>query len=110
MYGSRWTGNSHSTRNDARRNIAELGLGCNDKAVVTGNVLEDEKAGFHWAHGLSDHLGGIISLNDFKVPENAVHQDYVYAKDNPIEIKRLILQYPDKSEEIIIQNGDYIIF
>lgn len=97
-------------KDDARRNIAELGLGCNDKAVVTGNVLEDEKAGFHWAYGLSNHLGGTVSIENFKKAENAVHQDYVYAKDSPIEIKNLILRYPDTSEEIIIQNGDYIIF
>ena len=43
----------------ARCNICELGLGTNDKAVVTGNILEDEKAsGFHWAYGQSDHIGG----------------------------------------------------
>ena len=26
----------------ARANIAELGLGCNERAVVQGNVLEDD--------------------------------------------------------------------
>ncbi len=31
----------------ALRNIAEVAIGCNDKAVVTGNILQDEKAGFH---------------------------------------------------------------
>ncbi len=41
----------------ALRNIAEVAIGCNDRAAVTGNVLEDEKAGFHWAYGRSDHLG-----------------------------------------------------
>ena len=35
----------------ARPNIAEVAFGCNERAVVTGNVLEDEKAGFHWAYG-----------------------------------------------------------
>ncbi|MBK5107922.1 MAG: aminopeptidase, partial [Anaerolineales bacterium] len=44
----------------ARRNLAELGLGCNDQAVVTGNVLEDEKVlGVHLAAGRSDHIGGV---------------------------------------------------
>ena len=45
----------------ARCNIAEVGFGCNRWAQVTGNVLEDEKAGFHWAYGRSDHLGGTVA-------------------------------------------------
>jgi len=44
--------------NDTRRNIAELGIGCNPKAVITGNILEDEKVGLHIAYGMSSHLGG----------------------------------------------------
>jgi len=31
-----------------------VAFGCNEWAQVTGNVLEDEKAGFHWAYGRSD--------------------------------------------------------
>ena len=31
-------------------------------AEVTGCVLEDEKAGFHWAFGRSDHLGGVVGV------------------------------------------------
>jgi len=46
---------------EALRNVAEFGLGVNDMAVVTGNVLEDEKVmGMHWALGRSDHIGGAI--------------------------------------------------
>lgn len=93
-----------------RRNIAELGLGCNDKAIVTGNPIEDEKAGFHWAYGLSDHLGGVIGVNDFEDPQNAVHSDIVYAPENPIKISSLILIYPDGSKEEIMKECKYIIF
>jgi len=45
---------------DARKNVAELGLGCNLAAIVTPNILEDEKAGPHIALGRSDHLGGAV--------------------------------------------------
>lgn len=92
-----------------RRNIAELALGCNDKAVVWGNVLEDEKAGFHWAYGRSEHLGGVVSPDDFGAPENIVHQDIVYAKDSPIQVALLTLTDVSGQEKVILRDGDYVI-
>jgi aminopeptidase len=96
---------------EARRNIAELGLGVNDKAVITGNVLEDEKVmGMHWAAGRSDHIGGVIGVEDFSDPENAVHWDIVYPDNGPIEIDSLILNYEDGTQERIIREGHYTAF
>jgi hypothetical protein len=95
----------------ARRNIAEMGLGVNDKAVITGNVLEDEKViGMHWAAGLSDHIGGTIGVKDFSDPENAVHWDIVYPDNGPIEISSLVLHYEDGTQERIIKEGHYTAF
>jgi hypothetical protein len=74
---------------EALRNIAEVAIGCNDKAVVTGNVLEDEKAGFHWAYGRSDFLGGKVGARDFTSPEKVFHRDIVYARGNPVVCRRL---------------------
>lgn len=60
----------------SRRNIAELGIGCNPEAIVTGNVLEDEKVGgLHIAYGTSLHLGGKV-VSD-------VHQDICFPKGIP---------------------------
>ncbi len=86
-------------------NIAEVAIGCNDKAVVTGNVLEDEKAGFHWAYGRSDHLGGIVSPKDFSAPGKALHQDIVYAKESPIVCDRLDFIFPDGTKQTVIRDG-----
>jgi len=94
----------------ARRNIAECAFGTNPKAVVTGNVLEDEKAGFHWAYGRSDHIGGITGVNSFKSPENVVHFDWVYAKDSPIFVTEAKAIYEDNKTVTIIKNGDYSVF
>ena len=91
-----------------RRNIAELGLGVNDKAIISGNVLEDEKVGPHIGSGRSDHIGGKIGVADFEKPENVTHHDDVFAKGCPIEITFLMLHYSDKRNEIIIRNGDYV--
>lgn len=98
-------------RDDALRNIAELGLGCNESAVVTGNVLEDEKVmGMHWAFGLSEHIGGSVGADDFSDPSLVEHRDWVYPKGGSIEIGSLILHYEDGTSEEIIHNGEYTLF
>jgi aminopeptidase len=69
--------------NTTRRNIAELGVGCNPKAVVTGNPLEDEKVGLHIAYGMSTHLGGTVKSD--------THYDIIHAKGCPTEGTTLTL-------------------
>jgi len=92
-------------KNDpAWQNIAEFAVGLNDKARVTGIVLEDEKAGFHWAYGRSDHFGGKIGVKDF-TSGKVVHQDVVYAKDSPIQCKRCDMIFPDGTKKTVVQNG-----
>jgi leucyl aminopeptidase (aminopeptidase T) len=55
-------------------NIAELGIGTNDKAKITGCVLEDEKVfgTAHMALGNSKSLGGLIDV--------PIHLDGVFLK------------------------------
>ena len=45
-------------------NLAELGVGTNDRARLTGNVLEDEKilGTVHVAFGASAGIGGTVSV------------------------------------------------
>ncbi len=94
---------------ETRRNIAEFGLGCNDAAVVSGNPLEDEKAGFHWAFGRSDHLGGTVGPNRFKSPGTVLHQDLVYASNSPIKAQRLELTL-DSGENLLLMEDDKIVY
>jgi leucyl aminopeptidase (aminopeptidase T) len=91
----------------ARGNIAEVAFGVNDRAEVTGEVLEDEKAGFHWAFGRSDHLGGVVGVEDFESPESVVHQDIVYAEGNPVQVERAIIVHPDSRRIPVIDEGEY---
>lgn len=93
----------------ARANIAEVAFGCNDRAIVTGNVLEDEKAGFHWAYGRSDHLGGTVGVSSFKRPENVVHQDLVYAKGNPVQVAEAVIVSKTGCKPVI-RDGAYLLF
>jgi leucyl aminopeptidase (aminopeptidase T) len=48
----------------AGTNVAELGVGTNDAATLTGNVLEDEKilGTIHVAFGASAGIGGTVSV------------------------------------------------
>ncbi len=49
---------------DLGRNVAELGVGTNESATLTGNVLEDEKVlgSVHVAFGASAGIGGSVSV------------------------------------------------
>jgi len=49
---------------DAGVNLAELGVGTNDRAMLTGNVLEDEKilGTVHVAFGASAGIGGTVAV------------------------------------------------
>ncbi|MBA3748668.1 MAG: aminopeptidase [Solirubrobacterales bacterium] len=53
------------------RNLAELGIGTNDRATLTGNTLEDEKilGTAHIAFGASAGIGGTVTV--------PVHEDVV---------------------------------
>jgi hypothetical protein len=96
---------------EARRNVAELGFGLNDKAVITGNVLEDEKVwGVHLAAGRSDHIGGVVGVEAFSSPDFVVHKDIVYPFGGQLEVEDLVLLYENDLEEPIIENAAYIIF
>ena len=55
-------------------NVAELGIGTNERAILTGNLLEDEKilGSCHVAFGASAAIGGTV-----QVP---VHLDCVVMK------------------------------
>ncbi|HWE33754.1 MAG TPA: aminopeptidase [Solirubrobacteraceae bacterium] len=48
----------------AGTNLAELGVGTNDRATLTGNILEDEKilGTVHVAFGASAGIGGAVSV------------------------------------------------
>jgi len=74
-------------------NVAELGIGTNDKAQVTGNVLEDEKVmgTVHIAFGDNKSMGGTIRV--------ASHLDGVIMKPTV---------YVD--DELIMKGGEFLVF
>src|SRR5688572_26181916 len=92
----------------ARRNVAELGLGCNPMARVWGNVLEDEKAGPHIALGRSEHLGGATGPDAFSDPRHVWHEDFVYARESPIQIRRMALVDASGRRALLFENGSYL--
>jgi hypothetical protein len=81
-----------------RRNIAELGIGCNPLARITGNVIEDEKVGVHIAYGTSRHLGGRITSD--------LHQDIVYAKDCLVYADSVRLSFADRNPLDLVKDAE----
>ena len=72
-------------------NVAELGIGTNPKAEITGNILEDEKVRgtAHVAFGTSKDMGGAV--------QTSVHLDNVFDKPN-IEV----------DGKIVIKEGKFL--
>jgi leucyl aminopeptidase (aminopeptidase T) len=99
----------HFAEDPARANIAEVAFGVNDRAEVCGSVIEDEKAGFHWAFGRSDHLGGVFGVSHFRSPETVVHQDIVYAEKSPIQVVRATLIDGEGRASDVIRGGRYLL-
>lgn len=94
----------------ARRHVAELGLGCNDRAVVSGSVLEDEKAGMHWAYGRNEYFDdGHNAVANFRSPETVVHIDIVYAPASPIQVRSLRLIRDNQQPLEIIRDSQYTL-
>jgi hypothetical protein len=91
-----------------RCNVAELGLGCNPMARVWGNVLEDEKAGPHIALGRSEHLGGVTGPDAFSDPRHVWHEDFVFARESLIQIRKLTLVDSAGGRELLFKNGSYV--
>ncbi len=86
---------------ETHRNIAELGIGCNPKAVTTGNILEDEKVGgLHIAYGSSNHIGGKVTSD--------THIDICFPKGLPGAVKSLILNNKDGTKIQIIKDSNLL--
>ena len=79
------------------RNIAELGIGTNDKASRPDNVLEAEKilGTIHIALGDNSGFGGTVSA--------PFHEDYVFYQPTLTAIMA------DGSERVIIDAGDLLV-
>jgi leucyl aminopeptidase (aminopeptidase T) len=62
-WGARWTALMDAAGTQGR-NVAELGVGTNERATLTGNILEDEKmlGTVHVAFGASAGIGGTVSV------------------------------------------------
>ena len=88
-------------------NIAELGLGINEKARGGADVpvLEREKAGPHIAYGRNDHFGTPLTLAG-KVRAN-VHVDYVYTRETPITATVFAI-YPNGKRVLIAERGKIV--
>ena len=67
-------------KNKLYKNVAELGIGTNSKAKITGEVLEDEKAigTCHIAFGNNRHFGGKVDVPfhvDFVIKNPTIYAD-----------------------------------
>jgi leucyl aminopeptidase (aminopeptidase T) len=83
--------------NDHCRNIAELGIGTNDKASRPDNVLEAEKilGTIHIALGDNSGFGGKVSA--------PFHEDYVFYRPTLAAIMA------DGSEQVILAEGRMLL-
>ena len=77
--------------------IGELGIGLNPKARLTGNLLEDEKAGgtAHIAFGYNENMPS--GKNNSKT-----HSDFLFYKPT------FEVEYEDGSKRVVIRDGEVV--
>ena len=101
-------------REPAYGNMAELGFGVlGDFGLEPiGEILLDEKLGFHVAFGRSDHFGGIVGPSDFSSPANVIHLDRVYIPSiqSRLEVKSLVLGENGSQTVTVMKDGQYLLF
>jgi hypothetical protein len=104
----------HLKREPAYGNMAELGFGVLGDFGLTpiGEILLDEKLGFHVAFGRSDHFGGAVGPKDFSSPKEVIHLDRIYIPGSQprVAVKLLVFGYENNRVETIIKNGLYRVF
>ena len=97
----------------AYANIAELGFGVLGDFGLDpiGEILLDEKLGFHIAFGRSDHFGGQVSPECFSTPQAVVHIDRIYIPQiQPrILVQYVKLIYSETEQEIMLQDGKFLL-
>lgn len=94
-------------------NIAELGFGVLADFGIKpiGEILLDEKLGFHVAFGRSDHFGGATGPSSFTLAKSVVHIDRIYVPQLQDQIRITAIDLFFKSHaERIIENDCYVIF
>jgi len=101
-------------RTPAYGNMAELGFGVlGDFGLEPiGEILLDEKLGFHIAFGRSDHFGGAVGPADFPSPKEVVHIDRIYIPSTQprIVLKKVELISRNGDKELLIKDGSYTCF
>jgi hypothetical protein len=101
-------------REPAYGNMAELGFGVLADFGIRpiGQILLDEKLGFHVAFGRSEHFGGQVGPRDFSRPEAVVHLDRIYipAVQPRIHVASIRLEFPDGDILEVMAEGRYLVF
>ena len=95
---------------EARRNIALFGLGCNERSRVIGRRIEDQKAGFFCGFGRSDFVGGQVGLDRFVNRGGELYRELTFAKGSPITAYKITLTLDDQTSRTIMEKGQYTIF
>jgi hypothetical protein len=106
--------NDRLNREPAYGNMAELGFGVLEEFDIEpiGELLLDEKLGFHVAFGRSDHFGGRVGPEAFTSPKEVIHLDQIYipSVQPDIYVKTLTFVSSGGQTETIMENGKYLIF
>ncbi len=100
-------------REPAYGNMAELGFGflADFGLKPIGQVLLDEKLGFHIAFGRSEHFGGDTGPDKFSSPGAVVHIDRIYIAETQPEVNiKSIVCSTEKGDVDVMKNRRYVLF